>query len=115
MIDPRVRLILIVLHHPPVADEQSAKLMDHNPRPNEQAFAEYLSGLAAYTRARIVVSAGRIHNYERFARDGVTYLVSGGGGAALRGGTHARRPVPKPRFPELPLRALRIAPPTRWS
>ncbi|MGO9424241.1 MAG: metallophosphoesterase family protein [Steroidobacteraceae bacterium] len=81
VIDPRVRLILILLHHPPVADEQSAKLMDHNPRPNEQAFAEYLSGLAAYTRARIVVSAGHIHNYERFVRDGVTYLVSGGGGA----------------------------------
>ena len=29
----------------------------------------------------IVVSAGHIHNYERFAEGGVTYLVSGGGGA----------------------------------
>jgi hypothetical protein len=29
-----------------------------------------------------VISAGHIHNYERFAREGVTYLVSGGGGAA---------------------------------
>jgi hypothetical protein len=28
-----------------------------------------------------VVSAGHIHNYERFAQDGVVYLVSGGGGA----------------------------------
>jgi hypothetical protein len=28
------------------------------------------------------VSAGHIHNYERLERDGVVYLVSGGGGAA---------------------------------
>ena len=28
-----------------------------------------------------MVSAGHIHNYERFLQDGVTYLVSGGGGA----------------------------------
>jgi hypothetical protein len=27
------------------------------------------------------VIAGHIHNYERFQQDGVTYLVSGGGGA----------------------------------
>ncbi len=81
IIDPRVQFILFVLHHPPVADEQPTMLTDHNPRPNEQALAEYLAGLAAHTRARIVVSAGHIHNYERFVRDGVTYLVSGGGGA----------------------------------
>jgi hypothetical protein len=80
-IDPRVRLILIVLHHPPVADVQTVNLVDHNPRPNEQALAAYLSALAAHTSARIVVSAGHIHNYERFLVDGVVYLVSGGGGA----------------------------------
>ncbi len=81
IVDPRVQFILFVLHHPPVADLQTMHLADHNPRPNEQAFAEYLTGLAAHTRARIVVSAGHIHNYERFMRDGVIYLVSGGGGA----------------------------------
>ena len=31
--------------------------------------------------ASIVVIAGHIHNYERAQLDGVTYLVSGGGGA----------------------------------
>ena len=81
VIDSRVQVILIVLHHPPVADEQTVKSVDHNPRPNELALAEYLDGFAAHTRARIVVSAGHIHNYERFDRGGVTYLVSGGGGA----------------------------------
>jgi hypothetical protein len=33
-------------------------------------------------RARIIVCAGHIHNYERFERGGVTYLVSGGGAAS---------------------------------
>jgi acid phosphatase type 7 len=79
--DPRVRVVLIVLHHPPVADVQTTKLPDHNPRPNEQALADYLSRFGGSTSARIVVSAGHIHNYERFQRDGVVYLVSGGGGA----------------------------------
>jgi acid phosphatase type 7 len=80
-LDPRVRVVLIVMHHPPVAAEQSAKLVDHNARPNEQALAAYLRTAAAHSAARFVISAGHIHNYERLAQDGVTYLVSGGGGA----------------------------------
>jgi acid phosphatase type 7 len=80
-LSPTVRLVLIVMHHPPVADVQTTKLMDHNPRPNELALAEYLKTAASRSTARFVVSAGHIHNYERFAQDGVVYLVSGGGGA----------------------------------
>lgn len=80
-VDPAVRVVLIVLHHPPVADVQTTKLVDHNPRPNEQALAAYLRTAAAHSAARFVVSAGHIHNYERLAQDGVVYLVSGGGGA----------------------------------
>jgi hypothetical protein len=33
------------------------------------------------SRVKFVVIAGHIHNYERFERNGVVYLVSGGGGA----------------------------------
>jgi len=33
---------------------------------------------------RFIVCAGHIHNYERFLRDDVTYLVSGGAGAKPR-------------------------------
>jgi acid phosphatase type 7 len=80
-LDPAVRVALIVMHHPPVADVQTVKLVDHNPRPNEQSLAEFLKKAAAQSAARFVVSAGHIHNYERLAQDGVTYLVSGGGGA----------------------------------
>ena len=79
---PAVRLVLIVMHHPPVADVQTVKLTDHNPRPNEISLAEYLKTIAPRSAAKFIVSAGHIHNYERFAADGVTYLVSGGGGAA---------------------------------
>lgn len=80
-LDSQVRLVLMVMHHPPMADMQSGNMMDHNPRPNEVALAEYLKTVAPQSTARFVVSAGHVHNYERFAEDGVTYLVSGGGGA----------------------------------
>ena len=80
-LDSAVSVVLIVMHHPPVADVQTVKLVDHNPRQNEQSLAEFLGNAAARSAAQFVVSAGHIHNYERFAQNGVMYLVSGGGGA----------------------------------
>lgn len=77
-----VQFVLIVLHHPPVADVQTTQHVDHNPRPNEQSLAAYLDAVAPTAHARFLVSAGHIHNYERHEQHGVTYLVSGGGGAA---------------------------------
>ena len=77
-----IEFVLITMHHPPVADIQSRLIVDHNPRPNEIALAQLLKTCAATSHARFVVAAGHIHNYERFIRDGVLYLVSGGGGAA---------------------------------
>ncbi len=76
-----VDFVLISLHHPPVADIQTHIEVDHNPRPNEIALRDALSQIAPGFHAAIVVIAGHIHNYERAAVDGVTYLVSGGGGA----------------------------------
>ncbi len=76
-----VRFVLLNLHHPPVADIQTVEHVDHNPRPNEMALRDYLEKIAPKTRARFVVIAGHIHNYERFEQGGVTYFVSGGGGA----------------------------------
>jgi len=78
---PEIDFLIVVLHHPPVADIQNRVRVDHNPRPNELALAEYLKETAASMRARMVVVAGHIHNYERFLQDDVVYLVSGGGGA----------------------------------
>jgi len=78
---PRVQFVLFTLHHPPVADIQTRVHVDHNPRPNELALAEVLKAAAQSSRARFVVTAGHIHNYERFLQDDIVYLVSGGGGA----------------------------------
>jgi hypothetical protein len=77
-----IEFVLITMHHPPVADIQGRFIVDHNPRPNEIALALLLKSCAATSRARFIVVAGHIHNYERFVQDGVLYLVSGGGGAA---------------------------------
>jgi len=76
-----VQFVLITLHHPPVADVQTRLRVDHNPRPNEIALRDYLHNAARSSRARFLVVAGHIHNYERFLQDDVVYLVSGGGGA----------------------------------
>ncbi len=76
-----VDFVMIALHHPPVADIQTHIEVDHNPRPNEIALRDYLTATAPKVHAQIVVTAGHIHNYERATVEGVTYLVSGGGGA----------------------------------
>jgi hypothetical protein len=69
------------MHHPPVADIQKNFNIDHNPRPNEISLRDYLKSTAVTSKAKFLVSAGHIHNYERTVQDDVVYLVSGGGGA----------------------------------
>ncbi len=76
-----VDFVLLTLHHPPVADIQTHIEVDHNPRPNEIALRDFLTSIAPKTHARLVLTAGHIHNYERAVVGDVTYLVSGGGGA----------------------------------
>ncbi len=77
-----IDFVIVSLHHPPVADVQTHIEVDHNPRPNEIALRDYLSKAARTSHAVFLVSAGHIHNYERNVVEGVTYLVSGGGGAS---------------------------------
>ena len=74
-----VQFVFITMHHPIVGDD--APGFDHNVRPNEAAFGEFLSAAAKTLKARITVVCGHIHNYERFEKDGITYLVAGGGAA----------------------------------
>jgi hypothetical protein len=78
---PSVDFVMISLHHPPVADIQTRYQVDHNPRPNEIALRDFIAEIEPTLHAAIVVIAGHIHNYERSEYKGVTYLVSGGGGA----------------------------------
>ncbi|HYA18300.1 MAG TPA: metallophosphoesterase [Bryobacteraceae bacterium] len=79
-----VKFILFNLHHPPAADNQPDGDSDHNERPNELALAAWLETAQPRSRAQFLVIAGHIHNYERFLRDGIPYIVSGGGGAEPR-------------------------------
>jgi len=76
-----VRFVIILLHHPPLADPAIVELAIRNPRPNEVALTEFLGRISNRLPARVVVVASHVHNYERFEQDGVVYLVAGGGGA----------------------------------
>jgi hypothetical protein len=78
-----IEFVLVVLHYPPVRDPIFPRAKD------EKEVARYLSGHAQSLHAAVLVMGSHVHNYERFRRDGVTYLVSGGGGA---------KPVPVLRF-----------------
>jgi hypothetical protein len=70
-----IKFVLIVLHYPPVRDFIFPRVKD------EKEIVTYLSSHAHALKFHVVVIGSHIHNYERFRRDNVTYLVSGGGGA----------------------------------
>jgi hypothetical protein len=67
--------LFVMLHYPPVRDPIFPRAKD------EKEVARYLSKHAHSLHARVVVLGSHIHNYERFRREDVTYLISGGGGA----------------------------------
>ena len=69
-----VRFVMFLLHHPPVTDAADGV------RSNEAALAQQLAVAATLSPARFIVCAAHIHNYERFERDNILFLVSGGGG-----------------------------------
>jgi hypothetical protein len=71
----QTEFVFIVLHYPPVRDLIFPRGKD------EKEIARYLSKQGHSLHVRVVVVGSHVHNYERFRRDDVTYLVSGGGGA----------------------------------
>jgi hypothetical protein len=78
-----IKFVFIVLHYPPVRDPIFPRAKD------EKEIERYLSKHTNSLHTQFVVVGSHIHNYERFSRNDVTYLVSGGGGA---------KPVPVPRL-----------------
>lgn len=78
-----VDFIFLVLHHPPYTSSSDAKKYGggHSARTPEQMLAKMLEARQQNMRARIVVLASHVHNYERHEHGGVTYFVTGGGGA----------------------------------
>jgi hypothetical protein len=78
-----VDFVFVMDHHPPYTSSSDMKIMGggHSARKTEQAMGKMLEERQAHAHYRIVVFSGHVHNYERHEHGGVTYFVSGGGGA----------------------------------
>lgn len=78
-----LEFVFIMDHHPPYTSSSDENKVSggHSARPREQALANMLEERQAHSRYRIVFFSGHVHNYERHQHGGVTYFVSGGGGA----------------------------------
>jgi len=78
-----VDFVFLMLHHPPYSSSTHGKMFaeGHAARSQEELLAQMLENRQAQARVRFVVFSGHVHNYERHEHGGVTYFVSGGGGA----------------------------------
>jgi hypothetical protein len=76
----QIEFLFILFHIPWVADRQS-QIFVGIPDPESIALRDILEARLARIRAKVVVFNGHIHNYERFERRGVEYVITGGGGA----------------------------------
>jgi acid phosphatase type 7 len=78
-----VDFVFVMLHHPPYTSSSDEKKYGggHSARSPEQMLAKMLEERQPRTRARFAVFSGHVHNYERHEHGGVTYFVTGGGGA----------------------------------
>ncbi|MGD1082980.1 MAG: metallophosphoesterase [Candidatus Sulfotelmatobacter sp.] len=78
-----VDFVFLMFHHPPYTSSSDAKMLGggHSARTTEQALAKMIEERQAHASFHIVVFSGHVHNYERHEHGGVTYFVSGGGGA----------------------------------
>lgn len=74
--DPRIRAVIVTLHHAPLTN--SSKHAD-DPHVNRDLVPAFLRA-----RKTVALVAAHVHTYERFVRRGKTFLNSGGGGAPPR-------------------------------
>jgi acid phosphatase type 7 len=77
---PQVNFVFILTHMPLLNDIQSEVIADL-PAKGEIALRQYLEIKAPQCHAKLIVVSGHVHNYERFEHGGISYIVSGGGGA----------------------------------
>jgi len=73
--------VFVVLHRPPHTALTDAV---HKPPPWLTQLSTLLEDHQKNSRPHIIVIAGHVHNYERYEYRDVAYIVSGGGGAALK-------------------------------
>lgn len=76
----QAEFLMILYHMPWLADRQS-QLFVHLPTPEANILHNILETRQSHIQAKVLVLNGHIHNYERFERRGVEYVVTGGGGA----------------------------------
>jgi acid phosphatase type 7 len=90
-VPPSVEFLMILYHLPWVADTQS-QMVAGLPTSDSLILRGALEAHLGKIHAKVLVFHGHIHNYERFERHGVEYIVTGGGGAVpypiLYRGTH---------------------------
>jgi hypothetical protein len=72
--------VIFSMHIPLIADTQS-EFIANIPAPESVALRRYLEARAVTARQKFLVVNGHIHNYERFEFNGITHIISGGGGA----------------------------------
>jgi acid phosphatase type 7 len=95
-----VDFVFLVLHHPPyTASSDTNPGGGHSARHPEHLLGQLLEERQGRTHARFVVFSGHVHNYEHQEHNGVTYFVTGGGGA---------RPYPIERIPNDPLYGMSV-------
>ena len=70
--DPKVRGVLTLLHHPPFTN---SRVTDDTKCVKNEIVPDFLAA-----RKTLAMISGHAHGYEKFALDGRTFLVSGGGG-----------------------------------
>jgi len=75
-----VDFLFILYHTPWVVDDQS-RLFTNLPSKEALTLRHLLEIHLHKMHAKVIVFNGHIHNYERFERNGVEYVTSGGGGA----------------------------------
>jgi Icc-related predicted phosphoesterase len=78
-----VDFVFLTFHHPPYTSSSDMKMFGggHTARSTEQKLAQMLEARQAKMRAKMIVFSGHVHNYERHEHGGITYFVTGGGGA----------------------------------
>ena len=76
-----VDFVIFSMHHPAYTDSHPSIEGGHSARKQEQEFGALLESQPPAVRAKLLVIAGHVHNYERFQHNGIFYLTSGGGGA----------------------------------
>ncbi len=72
--------VFFVSHMPLYADIQS-EILASVPNPAELSLRQFILSKAPEIHAKLIVVNGHLHNYERFEDKGISYIVSGGGGA----------------------------------